>query len=74
MVRIGPKVVARAVPMIDDVTGTFTLIGNFLNAYGVPSNVQRDAGNQYGGRVGHLGRVLQDLDENEPDRFNHCFE
>ena len=60
--------------MIDGVTGTFTLIGNFFDACGVPSSVQTDAGYSYGCRLGHLSRVLQDLDENQPDRVTTILE
>ena len=74
MVRFGPRVIARAAQMIEDVTGTFTLIGNYLDACGVPSSVQTDAGYSYGGRLGHLGRVLQYLDENQPDRVTTVLE
>lgn len=69
MARFGPRVIALSAQMIEGVAGTFILIGNFLNSCGIPPEVQTDAGYKYGGRIGHLERVLYDLDENQPDRF-----
>lgn len=70
MTRFGTRVTATAAAMIDNVTGTFTLVDNLLNQSGVPGDILASChrGGR-GGRVGYLERVLDRLDEEDPTRL-----
>jgi len=65
--RFADRVVATAARLIDDATGTFTLIRNFLGECGVPGEVLSTSSGGSGGRLGFLQRVLAALDEHDPD-------
>lgn len=56
--------------MIDDVSGTFTLIYNFMGECGVSDEVLADSARGGGGRLGFLDRVLRTLNEDDPDRLH----
>lgn len=72
MPRFGRRVTAVAADLVDDVTGTFQFINNFLDQCGVPQEVLDKARAPYsgGGRLGYLERVLEELDDGHPDHLH----
>ena len=73
MPRFGSRVTAIATRLTDEVTGTFTLIDNFLRESGVPDGILTSTSGSRG-RVGFLQGVFSKLDQEDPDRFHRVLE